>query len=496
MSNFTDLSIKLTKTLNNKTIKEEGIYFTPQSIIHKNLDIIKKQTNLSIKTILEPSCGSCEYISLLNNEFKESSIVGIENNETIYETIKHLYNTNSNIKLIKQSYLDVDNPDKYDLIIGNPPYFVIVDKKEQTEKTKDKAIPKDKGNKYYKSIIDNIKTKNKLYKSYYDGRANMFILFILHSLNKLNNNGILSFILPVNFINCLYYQKLRKYIYYNYKIIDIINCNSDKYLETQQDTIIFIIQNCNNLSTLDKDINRQTNNNTIIQNNDKFSICKNNYTIFNTNENIIKLNKLYEGNTKTLNELNFKVSIGSIVWNQCTNYYNKKKTESTETLETPDTPETPETLETPEIQKKKSILFNANEYTENDGKIKTRLIYNSDIVNKQLVFKKYNNEHKKNYINKEGTNEPLLVLNRGYGKGKYKLDYCLINEKETENYLIENHLMCIKHTTEKDKKKLIELYNEVMTSFNNPKTNEFIELYFGNNAINTTELQHIVPIFS
>ena len=27
------------------------------------------------------------------------------------------------------------------------------------------------------------------------------------------------------------------------------------------------------------------------------------------------------------------------------------------------------------------------------------------------------------------------------------------------------------------------------------KTNEFIELYFGNNAINTTELQHILPIF-
>lgn len=460
MSNFTELSIKLTKELKNNIIKEEGIYFTPQSIINKNLKIIKEQNNLNIKSILEPSCGSCEYINLLNNEFKNCNIVGIENNETIYDGIKDLYTTHSNIKLLKKSYIDVDETNKYDLIIGNPPYFVIVDKKEKTNNNNE--------NTYYKTIIDNIKTKNKLYKSYYDGRANMFILFILHSLNKLNKNGILSFILPVNFINCLYYHKLRKYIYNNYKIISIMNCNSDKYLDTQQDTIIFIIQNCNNLNTLHKDINTQTNNNTIIQNNDKFSICKNNYTIFNTNENIIKLNKLYEGNTKTLNDLNFKVSIGSIVWNQCTNNYKNKP----------------------------NLLFNIDEYTENDGKIKTRLIYNSDIVNKQLIFKKYNNEHKKNYINKEGHNEPLLVLNRGYGKGKYKLDYCLINEKETENYLIENHLMCIKHTTEKDKKKLIELYNEVIKSFNNTKTNEFIELYFGNNAINTTELQHILPIFS
>jgi len=484
MSNFTELSIKLTKELKNNIIKEEGIYFTPQSIINKNLKIIKEQNNLNIKSILEPSCGSCEYINLLNNEFKDCNIVGIENNKTIYDGIKDLYTTQSNIKLLKKSYIDIDETNKYDLIIGNPPYFVIVDKKEKTNNNE---------NTYYKTIIDNIKTKNKLYKSYYDGRVNMFILFILHSLNKLNKNGILSFILPVNFINCLYYHKLRKYIYNNYKIISIMNCNSDKYLDTQQDTIIFIIQNCNNLDTLHKDVNTKTNNNTIIQNNDKFSICKNNYTIFNTNENIIKLNKLYEGNTKTLNELNFKVSIGSIVWNQCTNYYNPTKIVKTETTEPPNTTEPTETQNT---KKKKSILFNADEYTENDGKIKTRLIYNSDIVNKQLVFKKYNNEHKKNYINKEGHNEPLLVLNRGYGKGKYKLDYCLINEKETENYLIENHLMCIKHTTEKDKKKLIELYNEVIKSFNNTKTNEFIELYFGNNAINTTELQHILPIFS
>ena len=46
-----------------------------------------------------------------------------------------------------------------------------------------------------------------------------------------------------NFINCLYYNELRKFIFNNYKIIDIIDCKDDKYLETEQDTIIFIIQN-------------------------------------------------------------------------------------------------------------------------------------------------------------------------------------------------------------------------------------------------------------
>jgi hypothetical protein len=38
-------------------------------------------------------------------------------------------------------------------------------------------------------------------------------------------------------------------------------------------------------------------------------------------------------------------------------------------------------------------------------------------------------------------------------------------------------------------------YNKIICSLNNKKTNEFINNYFGNNAINTTELNHIVPIY-
>ena len=284
---------------------------------------------------------------------------------------------------------------------------------------------------------------NTIYKSYIDGRPNIFTLFIIHSLLKLNKNGILSFILPSSFINCLYYDKIRKHIYTHYKIIDIIHCDDDKYLDTEQKTLIFIVQNINNSDTI-------VNNNDTIVNNNNFVLLKNNYTIFNTKENIIKLKSLCNETDNTLDSLGFNVNIGNVVWNQC-----------------------------------KDILTH--------DETKTRLIYNSDIVKQQLTLKKYNNEEKKNYIDKEGNTNPLLVLNRGYGKGKYVLDYCLINIEK--NYLVENHLICIKHTTETDKKKLLELYNKIITSFNNPKTTEFINLYFGNAAINTTELKSILPIF-
>ena len=95
----------------------------------------------------------------------------------------------------------------------------------------------------------------------------------------MEKGGVLSFILPKNFINCLYYNKLRKYIFDNFTIIDIVDCAiNDQYLETKQDTIIFIFQNIHPVS---KEYNK------------KWAIMINEYCIFNTAENILKINESY-----------------------------------------------------------------------------------------------------------------------------------------------------------------------------------------------------------
>ena len=63
------------------------------------------------------------------------------------------------------------------------------------------------------------------------------------------------------------------------------------------------------------------------------------------------------------------------------------------------------------------------------------------------------------------------------------------------DYLIENHLNCIRYTKPISKEELIILYKKIIISFDSEKTNEFIKLYFGNNAMNTTELCEILPIY-
>jgi adenine-specific DNA-methyltransferase len=402
-ANYSELSLALTKQINKEEKKRDGIYFTPSSAIHKTLELLEPYMK-DIKDVLEPSCGSCEYINALKVFNPNLNIVGIELNKTIYESIKDVHN--ERLQIYNEDYLSYTTKENlnFDLIIGNPPYFVM--------KKKDVS---------------------KVYHNYFDGRPNIFILFIIKSLELLKENGILSFILPKSFLNCLYYDKTRKYLN-KFNILHIVECNND-YMDTEQETVIFIVQKT------EHHINKKY----CLSNNSEYI-----YTIFGTPESIVKLTLLYNGST-TLSNLGFTVTVGNVVWNQCKNELTAEK--------------------------------------------KTLLIYSSNIKDKKLIIKEYSNEEKKNYINKKGDTDPLLVLNRGYGVGKYNFEYCIINRDEDIEYLIENHLICIKYKKNIDKKELICLYDKIIQSFENKKTKEFIQLYFGNNAINTTELCEILPIY-
>jgi tRNA1(Val) A37 N6-methylase TrmN6 len=395
---FSDLSIKITKELSKEIKKNEGIYFTPYETIETIINLIKPLfINYKFINILENSCGSAEFIINLIKNFTNIYIIGIEKNKYIYNKIQHL--SNDFIKILNEDFIEYNNENTYDLIIGNPPFCVI-----------------------------NKKNIHLDYYEYFDGRPNTFIIFLLKSLKLLKENGIIAYILPKSFINCIYYNKTRKFIIENYSIIHL-SFSFDKYLETTQETIIIIIQNK-------------------ISSNDDYYIKKDDIIILNTKQNIKEIKDIYEKSTNLYN-LNFNAKIGSIVWNE-----------------------------------NKDILTDDNS--------KTRLIYNTDIKNNKLINKKYKNNFKKNYINKLGYNEPLLIINRGNGNSSYKLEYCLININN--EYLIENHLIMIKYNHVITKEELIKKYEKIINSFENLITKKFIKIFFGNNAINIKELIYLLPI--
>ena len=124
------------------------------------------------------------------------------------------------------------------------------------------------------------------------------------------------------------------------------------------------------------------------------------------------------------------------------------------------------------------------------------LIYSSNVEDNKIIAKDFKNDSKKQYIGRDGKNDICLIVNRGYGNGEYKFQYAIVNQ--TQPYLLENHIICItlKSTqTKLSKAKLLAQYQKITKSFDNEKTRQFVSMYFSNNAINTTELQHILPIY-
>jgi adenine-specific DNA-methyltransferase len=346
-----------------------------------------------VEKILEPSCGSGEFLLGIQKQFPQASITAIEKNPTIFESARPFFPT---ISFLNCDFLETNLQPDYSLIVGNPPFFV---------------VPK-----------NNVPEK---YRKFMTGRPNIFVLFILHALELLAPGGFLLFVLPKNFLNCIYYDKARKHIHQHYRIVDIMDVSSqEKYLETQQPTFVLLVQK----TTPD---------------NSRFVLERSGFTFFNTPCTMDRIKTLYKGAT-TLQALGFKCSVGSVVWNQV-----KEK------------------------------------LTEDSSQ--TRLIYSGDMKNGHVVEKKSNNPAKKKYIHQQGTLTRVLLIERGFGKGTYRFDFCWVEEKKP--FLIENHLLCI--TSDNPQAD----FSILTKSFQDPRTLEFIQAFFANNAMNCAEVENVLPIF-
>jgi len=418
---FSELSLQLTATLTAEEKKNGGIFFTPPSCIQRIMTLLRG-VSVTIRTILEPSCGSGEFITAVSRAYPGANITGIEFHPVIYKAVSQKF-AGTGVRVQHGDFMTYDAIAAFaitspDLIIGNPPYFVM--KKE------------DVAAEYY---------------PYFDGRPNIFVLFIMKSAKILRAGGVLCFVLPSSFMNSQYYDKTRKYIVRHFAILHMSRCGddgnmSDAYLDTAQGTMILILQKLGTGVIVAE--NTTTGGGGVFE--------KSGATIFT--DNLPRLTSLYVG-ARSLHDLGFKVNIGTVVWNQC-----------------------------------KNILT--------DDPTKTRLVYSSNIVNGKFVDKTYKNPQKKAFIDRPGIRTPMIVLNRGYGVGEYKFAYCLLMPADAASsssagYLIENHLICITHTDTATAS--TAAFHRVIRSFQDPRTQEFISCYCGNSAINSTELSHMLPIY-
>jgi hypothetical protein len=411
---FSDLSRSITSKLSRDEKKRGGVFFTPPAVVAAALGDLDAHIDAGrVRRVLEPSCGSGEFVSQLAAKYPDASVTGVELNDAIFADVQQLPEAVSGrAELIHDDFLRRDfGGERFDVIAGNPPYFVM----------KKSDVPAE-------------------YHPHFDGRPNIFILFILRALQLLAPGGLLCFVLPKSFLNCLYYSKTRELIHRDFTVASVVECSGD-YIDTKQDTVVVTVVNAAPAAPPAPSPFAMPTPGTA------------GGVVFFPADQVAEMRELTAGAT-TLREQGFSVSVGTVVWNQ-----------------------------------NKSILT--------DDPSKALLVYSSDIVNNTLRVKKYTNPAKKNYINREGSREPVLVINRGYGVGTYHFSHCLLNAtvEDARELLVENHLICVRPTAPGPHAETAKRLRAVARSLNSERTRRFIQLYFGNSAINTTELATVLPIF-
>ncbi|MBR3482691.1 MAG: class I SAM-dependent methyltransferase [Neisseriaceae bacterium] len=223
-------SLKENNALN---IAELGQVFTPQSIVATMLSL--RQNSGSV---LEPSCGDGAFLNNIKNA------VGIEIDQKFQQT-----------NIINIDFFDYSLDNKFDTIIGNPPYV------------------------RYQDILSKTKQKLKPYSSLFDKRTNLYLFFIYKAILHLKNNGELIFITPRDFLKSTSAIKLNEFIYQQGTITDFIDLGDEKIFKDAQ-------PNCAIWRFEKNNFKRNTN---IVK---EFS-CVNGQLLFTDNQYTVKFSDLF-----------------------------------------------------------------------------------------------------------------------------------------------------------------------------------------------------------
>lgn len=172
----------------NLNIERLGQVFTPTNIVKCMLKLVKNNGRF-----LEPSCGNGAFLQNLPN-----NKVGIE--------------LDSNIACKEALQLDFFNyslSEKFDTIIGNPPYV------------------------RHQDILDSTKFLLNAF-NIFDKRSNLYLFFIYKSILHLNNGGELIFITPRDFLKNTSSTRLNDFIFNHGTITDFIDLGDKKIFKNAQ----------------------------------------------------------------------------------------------------------------------------------------------------------------------------------------------------------------------------------------------------------------------
>lgn len=202
--------------MNNKLT---GSFYTPDKLIEYMVEYIRERIMPS--SILEPSAGDGRFVNFLRKFNCPITLVEIDK-ERVEQLEKH-YTDICSIFCTDFLVFSEIRTERYDLIIGNPPY---ISKKNVPEDQRNSSI----------EIIKKFELEDELFQ-------NIWVSFILASLNMLSPNGAIFFVLPFEFLQVQYAEKLRAFLETRFNTIEITTFEDRVFTDIEQD--ICLVYLCN-----------------------------------------------------------------------------------------------------------------------------------------------------------------------------------------------------------------------------------------------------------
>jgi len=189
-------------------------FYTPKVLKDKafeGIDIPKDEP------VLEPTYGSGEFLEALL-ERGYSNITGVEYDPVVFGKFKDKWESKG-VKVYNGDYLMATFPQKFKLVIGNPPYFLMKGKNAMTEEQK------------------------KFYRPYFKGVPDIYVMATIKGIMDLDDGGILSFVIPTSLLTSPQHQLARNFIHKNCSIVDIyVHPDRKAFAGADVEVMVFKVQ--------------------------------------------------------------------------------------------------------------------------------------------------------------------------------------------------------------------------------------------------------------
>lgn len=201
-------------------VKSKGSFYTPKALARWMVFYLSSSISRD-STILEPSCGDGIFVDALNdltgsNKFE---LDAIELDEEVLRSIPRSNNI-LNTNFFAYDFLFWKAPNKYDLVIGNPPYIV-------------KKLLSTLQAEQCKKIHSEHNLKN-------HAVSNIWTSFLLKSSSLLSAKGVIAFVLPAEILQVKYAEEIRNFLSETFRRLEIVTFDQLTFDNLIQDTVVVI----------------------------------------------------------------------------------------------------------------------------------------------------------------------------------------------------------------------------------------------------------------